>query len=318
MAFGIVKFFPAMSRRRAPRPVLSVMVDRPEQAGTSPNSPASADRLQQGRPAPPRGAIRWVRLGSRILMMGGLALLAYGLGWNFSTRTYLKGFADAVVPLTGSPEEKTKALLGWFHDEPARQDKKSTGLLNDRDPVRIVQNIHLLKICGTASNAFMNLADEAGLEVRRLLLLGPSGKTKHVVVEVKFGGQWIVVNPWQGLVFKDRLGRGLTRQELRNPEVYQDAISRMPGYDPSYTFEHTVHVRLERLPLVGIRLRKVLNRLAPGWEEWVNWSYFSENPPLWLVAFSIFLLLLGLLGDLMARRRGRPTQGIKPHENGSR
>lgn len=252
------------------------------------------------------------RVTSKGVILGALALLVCGLGWNFSTRRYLKGFADAVVPLTGSPEEKTNALLRWFHDEPARRDMKSTGLLNDRDPVRIVQNIHLLKICGTASNAFMNLADEAGLEVRRLLLLGPSGDTKHVVVEVKLGDQWIVVNPWQGLMFKDRLGRGLTREELRNPEVFQDAISRMPRYDPTYTFEHTVHVRLERLPLVGVPLRKALNRLAPGWEESVNWSYFPENPPLWLVTFSLFLLLLGLLGNLMAKRRGRPTQSIEP------
>ena len=77
--------------------------------------------------------------------------------------------------------------------------------------MNIVQNARLLKVCGSASNAFMNLADAAGLKVRRLLLLDPSGDTMHVVAEVQWGDRWVVVNPQQGLVFKDQLGRALNQ-----------------------------------------------------------------------------------------------------------
>jgi len=249
-----------------------------------------------------------IRYASRLLILAGLALFFYGLAWNFSTRRYMTGFADAIIPLAGSPQEKTEALIAWFHHEPQRNDlftSESEGPIHDRDPVNIVQDARLLKVCGTASNAFMNLADAAGLKVRRLLLLDQSGGTMHVVAEVQWGDRWIVVNPQQGLIYKDHLGRALTREELRKPEVFKDAISRMPGYAPEYTFERTIHVRLRRIPILGDPLRKVLDRFDPQWEEAINWSYFAENPPLWLILISLSLLLLGLMGLMIANRSGR-------------
>jgi hypothetical protein len=248
------------------------------------------------------------RFVARAIVICALGLLLSGLGWNFSTRRYLKGFADAIVPLSGSSEEKTEALVEWFRNEPQRLAALpvgSGGLMHDRDPVNIVQNAHLLKVCGSASNAFINLAEAAGLRTRRLLLLGESGGAMHVVTEVQWGDRWVVVNPQQGLVFRDGLGRALTKEELHNPAVFQDAIGRMPGYDPQYTFQNTIHVNLRRLPLVGKYLRSILNRIAPGWEEAFNWGYVPENPPLWLIIFSAPLLALGILLSLMTNRYAR-------------
>jgi hypothetical protein len=253
----------------------------------------------------PGAFMRVTRIAARVLIVSALILFAYSLAWNFSTRRYLKGFADAIVPLGASPQEKTEALTEWFHHEPQRiayVATESTGLLHDRDPVTIVQNARLLKICGSASNAFMNLADVAGLKVRRLLLLDQSGGAVHVVAEVQWGDRWVVVNPQQGLVFKDHLGRGLTKEELRDPEVFRDAISRMPGYSSTYTFERTHHIRLERIPILGELLRGLLDHVAPGWEESINWGYFPENPSLWLMLVSLPLLLLGILGNRILNR----------------
>jgi hypothetical protein len=258
-----------------------------------------------------------IGFASRVIIFGAVGLFVYGLVWNYSTRRYLTGFADAIIPLAGSPQEKTEALIAWFHNEPQRNDPtdlSSDGLMRDRDPVSIVQNTRLLKVCGTASNAFMNLADAAGLKVRRLLLLDKSGDALHVVVEVQWGDRWVVVNPSQGLIYKDHSGRALTRVELRNPTVFQDAISRMPGYDPSYTFDRTIHVRLKRIPIIGGPLRSLLDRLAPGWEEYINWAYFPENPSLWLVWISLPLLLLGLLGNLVANRKRRDRRSYNFEE----
>jgi hypothetical protein len=241
-------------------------------------------------------------------MLMGLGLFASGLAWNFSTRRYLTGFADAIIPLDGSPEEKTEALAEWFHHEPARMalsDMGYAGALSYRDPVNIVRNGRLLKICGSASNAFMNLADAAGLKVRRLLLLDPSGNVMHVVAEVNLGDRWAVVNPQQGLLFKDRFGHVLTKEELRNPEVFEDAISHMPGYSPQYRFDHTIYIHLERIPIAGRYLRRVLNRFAPGWEQAINWSYFMENPSLWLLLASLVLFLLGIAASLTLNRYSR-------------
>ncbi len=157
----------------------------------------------------------------------------------------------------------------------------------------------------------MNLAVAAGLRVRRLLLLDKSGGVMHVVAEVQWGDRWVVVNPQQGLVFKDPLGQGLTKEQLRNPEVFRDAISRMPGYDPDYTFERTIHIRLSRIPLLGKYLRNALDRLAPGWEEFTNWAYFPENPSLWLIVISVLLLLMGIMADLTLSRYSRKRRSTK-------
>jgi hypothetical protein len=247
------------------------------------------------------------RFVSKLIMIAGIALFVYGVGWDYSTRTYLKGFVDAIIPLSGSPEEKTEALAAWFRKEPLRDislESESDGLIRDRDPVHIVQNLRLLRVCGTASNAFMNLADSADLKVRRLLLLDSSGGTMHVVGEVKWGDRWIVANPQQGLVYRNGSGRALTKEELRDPAVFRDAISRMPGYDPEWTFERTVHVRMKRIPLLGGPLRVSLDRLLPGWEEAINWSYFAENPALWLIVISFPVFLLGVVGNWSATRFG--------------
>jgi hypothetical protein len=229
-----------------------------------------------------------------VLVIAAVCLLTCSLAWNFSTRCYLRGFADAIVPVDGSSQEKSEALLAWLRHEPGRNRAPGDqGIL--RDPVWIVQNAQLLKVCGSASNAFLNLADAARLNTRRLLLLDSTGGAKHVVVEVQWGKRWVVVDPSLGLVFKDGLGRALSKENLRDPVIFQDAVSRMPGYSRTYTFEHTHQIRLERVPLLGAVLRHVLNRLFPAWEGAIDWAYVLENPSLWPMLASIPLLLSGIL-----------------------
>ena len=243
----------------------------------------------------PRKKLRLLRNTSTVLFLLGLLLLADGVVKTYSSRRYLKGFADAIVPLDGSAEEKTRALLGWFRHTPSRSDTIVQGASDLRDPVNIVQNEHLLKICGSASNAFLNLADAGGLTTRRLLLLAPSGGTAHVVVEVKWDDRWVVVDPQHAAVFTDATGRPLTRDELHDPAVFQHAISRIPGYSPSYTFTHTAHLHLRRIPFLGALLERMLNRFSPGWDNALDWGYVPENPSLWPILLSLPLLLLAVL-----------------------
>jgi hypothetical protein len=250
-----------------------------------------------------------------VLVIAAVCLLVYGLTWNFSTRRYLKGFADAIVPLDGSSQEKSEALLAWLRQEPRRSRAPGDVSLL-RDPVWIVQNAQLLKICGSASNAFLNLADSAGLNTRRLLLLDGAGGAKHVVVEVQWGKRWVVVDPTLGLVFENGLGRALSKEDLRDPQTFQDAITRMPGYNQTYSFEHTIHIRLERVPVLGAALRQGLNRLFPAWEGVFDWAYILENPSLWPMVASFSLLLWGILilwfvNRYRSNRIGLQAMGIR-------
>jgi hypothetical protein len=258
-----------------------------------------------------RRSVVTVRQVSNAFLIATFSLLLYGLAWDYSTQRYLKGFADAIVPLEGSPLEKSDALLNWLRHEPERTDSADNGTTSLRDPVNIVQNARLLKYCGSATNAFINLADAVDVNTRRLLLLDESGSAKHVVAEVESEKRWVVVDPSLGLAFKDRSGRALSKQELRDPKVFREAISRMPGYSPSYTFDHTAYVRLKRMPLLGDLLQRTLDRLSPGWEEEINWGYFPENPSLWPILVSVPLLLFGIFLRLLVDRYGRNSRGLE-------
>ena len=261
----------------------------------------------------PANAQRLFALGqfaTRTLLIATFALFVYGLAWNISTRRYLKGFTDAILPLEGSEQEKTEALLRWFREEPQRLRTPVTDSAYNRDPVIIVKNRRLLKICGSATNAFINLGKAAGLKTRRLLLVDKFGNSMHVVAEVRWDDRWVAVNPQQGRVFKDHLGRALSKEELRDPAVFHEAISLMPGYNPKYTFERTIHIRLSRIPF-GLLLRIILDRYFPGWEEAADWGYIPENPSLWPILVSIPLFYLGILVHLSLRRYGRNKLGIE-------
>jgi len=101
-----------------------------------------------------------------------------------------------------------------------------------------------LEVCGTATNAFLNLARSSDLRVRRLLLLSPDRRTKHVVAEVLIGDRWIIIDPTYRVIMKDAQGRNLTRSDLRNPAVFAEAISLIPNYPREYNYEQFAHVRL--------------------------------------------------------------------------
>ncbi len=253
-----------------------------------------------------QGRAPFVRLASAASLIAACALFLYGVAWTYSTRRYLKGFADAIVPLDGSSQEKTEALLSWFRQEPGRNEEAIEGSSATlRDPVSIVQNARLLKICGSATNAFINLADAAGLRTRRLLLLDSSGGAMHVIAEVKWDGRWVAVNPQTGQAFKDKSGRALAKEELRDPAVFRNAISRMPGYSPTYSFEHTAYVHLQRIAFAGGRLQSIFDRMPPRWQQAIDWGYYAENPSLWPPFWAAPLLLAGVLLRLASRRSRR-------------
>jgi len=242
-----------------------------------------------------------------LLIVVSFALLFFGLFWNHLTHEYLRGFADAIVPLNGSDEKKAEALLGWLSHTPGRAEGFAKNALDERDPVDVLHDEKLLKVCGSTANAFINLAKVSGLKTRRLLLVDESGGAKHVTAEVLIGGRWVVVDPSTGSMFKDASGRLLTKEELREPEVFLDAISRIPRYPAMYSFERTAYFHLERLPLVGRPLRRNLDRLLPGWDVVVGWGYLPEHPSLWPVLASLVLLSFGIpfrfLLDWYGRKR---------------
>jgi Transglutaminase-like superfamily len=214
---------------------------------------------------------------------------------EYSVRQYLSGFSDAVVPEAAPPEQKVEAILAWMQSGPARYMAADPAELSARDPETTLNYQQLLTVCGTATNAFLNLARSGGLSVRRLLLLTPERNTKHVVAEVLVNNRWVIVDPSYRVLLRNAHGQLLTRNELRDAAVFAEAISTVPGYPREYNFDHYAHVRLARLPLDGMGLRRVLDGSLPGWDEAVDWSLLLERESFLILVVSVCLLLFLLL-----------------------
>ena len=276
---------------------------------------ASVDSLRSSAPADnsEKQGHRFYRViwyFSNILLIFAIALAVYSIGWEYSTRRYLKGFSDAVIPVSAQPEEKIEAILNWMKHGPARQMAGPNGLTPDRDPTETLNYHALLQVCGTATNAFINLADSGGLQTRRLLLLDSHRLVKHVSAEVLVDGRWIVVDPAFRTILRGAEGKPLTREELQNPAAFATAIGNIPGYDRRYTFELTAHIRLGRLHLVGIPIRIVLDRLLPGWEDSSLMSLLAERESLAVMLASILLVLFLIILRFLLRWYGEKRLGL--------
>ncbi len=225
-----------------------------------------------------------------------LAGMVYSAGWEYSVRQYLNGFSDAIVPAPATPEQTVDAILNWMRSGPPRAVAANPDALPQRDPETTLNYKQLLSVCGTATNAFLNLARSSDLNVRRLLLLTPERTTKHVVAEVLLDGKWVIVDPTYRLVMKDKQGHLLTRRDLQDPAVFAEATSVIPNYPAVYNYTRFAHVRIAKLPLQGLHLRVVLDKIYPGWDEAADWSLLLERESFFVlclfIASSIFFLVM--------------------------
>ncbi|HEY8715800.1 MAG TPA: transglutaminase-like domain-containing protein [Candidatus Acidoferrum sp.] len=229
-----------------------------------------------------------------MLLVASLLSLGYTSMREYSVRRYLKGFSDAIVPRTASPEAKVEAILTWMRSGPARPIAAHPNELGPRDPENTLNYQQLLAVCGTATNAFLNLARSTGLDARRLLLLTPERTAKHVVSEVLIDGRWIVVDATYRVILRDAQSRMLTRKDLQNPEILAEATGKIPNYLPIYDYKSFAHVRVARLPMDGLGLRRMLQTVYPGWEEAADWSLLLERESFFYFFISAVLSILFL------------------------
>ena len=269
-------------------------------------------------PTPKHRIFRAAWWSSNLLLALAFVALIYSGGREYSVRRYLDGFSDAIVPNALPADQKVEAILRWMRSESSRIVTATPDELPRRDPQVTLNYQQLLKVCGTATNAFLNLARSSDLQVRRLLLLTPQRNTKHVVAEVLIDNRWVIVDPTFRVVLRDAQGHFLTRRELQNAAVFEQAVSAIPNYPREYNFDRFAHVRLARLPLEGLRLRSLLEAVYPGWDEAVDWSLLLERDSfLYLVLAAVATLFFLLLRELLAwyadRRLRIPRFHLRDH-----
>src|SRR5271170_6740506 len=88
-----------------------------------------------------------------VFLLVSLGAVLYSLAWEFSTRNYLRGFSDAIIPASDSPEQKAEAILAWMSQGPARRTDADPDTVDPRDPENTLNFRQLLQVCGTATNA---------------------------------------------------------------------------------------------------------------------------------------------------------------------
>jgi hypothetical protein len=246
------------------------------------------------------------------LLVLSLLLAMYTTAWEYATRRYLAGFSDAIVPATAPGDEKIEAILNWMAHGPARYPSVPDDFLPDRDPTDTLNYYALLQVCGTATNAFINLMDAGHMKVRRLLLLDQRDMTNHVVAEVLVEGRWIIVDPAFRTVLRSAAGRTLTREELSNPAILAEATHALPRYDPSYTYDHTAHIRIARLGYLKMPVQRILDSIMPGWEKSTTLTILVERESFAAMISAILLFVFLLLLRFSLRWYGQTRLGVRP------
>jgi hypothetical protein len=254
--------------------------------------------------------VLWI--AASVLFVISVLLTIYTAAWEYSTRRYLKGFSDAIIPATAGSQEKIDAILNWMASGPSRIPETPRGITEYRDPTETLNYQSLLKVCGSSTNAFINLADSGGLSARRLLLLDSNHGAKHVVAEVLIGGRWIVVDPSFRRILRGTDGRFLTRNDLTDPVIFKAAIQDIPEYDPSYDYSETAHVRLSRVGYVGRTIRMILDRYFHGWEDSPTLSLLLERESFAALVLSILLLLTMIASRVALRWIAESRLGVYP------
>jgi hypothetical protein len=229
------------------------------------------------------------------LVVSFFFLALAGAIWEYSTREYLRGFVDAIVPLEASQEQKIDAILNWMERGPARRAGKPVDDVATRDPLDTLNYQSLINVCGGAVNAFVNLADESGVESRRLLLLSPALATTHVVAEVRLDGRWIIVDPVFHVILRDVAGRMLSRTELADPEILRQATQHIERYDPQYSYAISTHIRFSALPFIGRSLQEKFDSISSRWGYTMDWTLLFERRSYAAMVSGALLFLFFLL-----------------------
>lgn len=252
---------------------------------------------------------------SQTALVIALALAAYCAAWEYSTRSYLRGFSDAVIPASATPMAKIQAILNWMSHGPKRDQSTPGDVFPDRDPSDTLNYAALLRTCGSATNAFINLADTAGLSTRRLLLQDAHGSVAHVVAETWVDGHWIVVDPTFRTVMKGADGHPLMREELADSSTLADATRNLQGYSAAYNYRNTGHLHMARLPF-GNFAAAALTAIFPGWDGSPAISLLVERSSLAAAVASIaaaaILSLIRLALVLLRRRQRTPELATAP------
>ena len=96
-------------------------------------------------PVSRHGVFRAAWYAVNILLLLSILGVLWSAAWEYSTRRYLKGFSDAIIPVSSSPVQKIQAILDWMSHSPARATEAPDSYSDDRDPIDTLNYASLLR-----------------------------------------------------------------------------------------------------------------------------------------------------------------------------
>ncbi len=138
---------------------------------------------------------------------------------TLSSIGFFRATAQRLTAGLNDDSARIEALMRWTHENVAPHVAGPTRLVTD-------QNYSIVRrgfaYCDQTNHVFATLATYAGYDAHLLFLWkddGVSPRTSpHTVAEARVGGRWIVVDAWQGIVWRAPDGTLLTRMDA-TPEL---------------------------------------------------------------------------------------------------
>ncbi len=149
------------------------------------------------------------------------------------------------------------------------------------------------------------------LSVRRLLLVDSQMMTKHVVAEVLVDGRWIIVDPAYRLVLRDAKGNTLTREDLTDPKIFAEATNIFPPTIPLTPSTAPSMFASGVSTFLGLPLRKIADRVYPGWDESTIMTLLVERESFAAVVASLLLVIFLCLLRIALRWFGERRLGVR-------
>lgn len=197
-----------------------------------------------------------------------------GLLFYFRTEdTYEKGLfsslAYQVTQTTNSPGDSLTLLLNSLrstHDAIHSRHQYFNNVSGFKADILQPVTVDLMTgqgACGSYAMVMARLMEDLGFEARMAQMKVGEVYGGHNIVEVKYAGNWIVLDPLYNLYFKKPNGELASFADVHNDWGYYK--QQLPeGYDQSYNYADVRYTNWDKIPVLMPALKNILNFLLGG------------------------------------------------------
>jgi len=256
---------------------------------------------------PRRAAIFFVTLAAFLFALGALLI-----GEGYVNNRYFDSLNSEIAPTFASPEERVvytfEHVSRWASFDASRIDQPVRRWLAEFEhasPLHVSARTTLAAgtdrrgPCGALSRTMIVLLHRAGIPARRALLCDDNGHAVHTVVEVWLDGEWRVMDPTYGWMWRRPSdGRIATAGDLRaNPELFRSVVVHRANYPlTEYRYANVYHLRWEKVPGLTAVRDLLIRAAGEDWVRSIETPYVYERPTFligwffWVVAVALILL----------------------------